>query len=251
MERRTFLKGIGFLSVCPLCSSLGVAEEGHWSYSGEVGPERWGVLSTSNIACGAGSQQSPLDLAGATGANLSTLELSWHNRRAEIIDNGHTIQINVPSGSMLTTGAISYELLQFHFHSPSEHLVQGRRFAMEVHFVHQRNGGDGLGVIGVFLDRGKSNPVFAKIAAGFPTTAKGKARIIDGADPNGLLPKSLKYWKYEGSLTTPPCSEVVDWMIMTDPIQAAAADIDKFTALYPMNARPIQGSNRRFVLRSN
>jgi carbonic anhydrase len=249
MQRRELLKGLTALSLCPICAGLAKAAEGaHWSYEGEAGPDHWGDLATENAACSAGSQQSPLDIVGATKAELPALKLSWLPTGGKIINNGHTIQLNVPAGSTLTAGDAVYDLVQFHFHAPSEHLVDGKRFPMEVHFVHKKQGDGGLGVLGVFLAAGAANAAFAAIANAFPPGHEQEAEAPPEANPNALLPAAATYWKYEGSLTTPPCSEVVDWMVLTDPIDVAQADIDKFTALFPMNARPAQPANRRFVL---
>jgi carbonic anhydrase len=249
MHRRELLKGFLVLGACPLCARLAFAAEGeHWSYEGEAGPDHWGGLAKENAACSAGSQQSPLDIVGATEAEIPELKPSWLTGGGKIVNNGHTIQLNVPPGSTLTAGGDVYDLVQFHFHAPSEHLVGGRHFPMEVHFVHRKQGNGGLGVVGVFFDAGEPNAAFAAIAGAFPPGHEEEAEAPEGADPNGLLPQSLKYWKYEGSLTTPPCSEVVDWMVLTDPIKVAQADVDKFTAFFPMNARPAQPANRRFIL---
>ncbi|MGX5806163.1 carbonic anhydrase [Bradyrhizobium sp. Arg314] len=252
MDRRSLLKGLAAASLCPLCVSRGFASEGlHWSYEGETGPDHWGSLAAENAACSVGSQQSPIDIAGATKADLPPLKFAWQKRGGKMVNNGHTIQLNVPPGGKLTVGDAQYELVQFHFHAPSEHLVGGKHYPMEAHFVHQKAGGKGLGVIGVFIDEGAANHTFKAIAGAFPKAADSEADAPDDASPQNLLPRSLKYWKYAGSLTTPPCAETVDWMVCKSPITADKADIAKFTALYPMNARPAQPIDRRFVLRSS
>jgi carbonic anhydrase len=226
------------------------ADDAHWSYEGEAGPDHWGALAKENAACSAGGQQSPVDIIGTTEAQLSELKFAWLKGGGRMVNNGHTIQLNVPAGSTLSVGDTRYELVQFHFPGPSEHLLEGKHFAMEAHFVHKRDGGGGLGVVGVFLVAGGSNAAFAAIAAAFPQEKGEEADAPASADPNGMLPQSLKYWKYEGSLTTPPCTEVVDWMVLTDPIRVAKADVNRFQALFPMNARPVQPANRRFILHS-
>ncbi|MFC0804795.1 carbonic anhydrase [Ensifer sp. P24N7] len=249
MERRNFLKGMALLAACPLCVKPTFAAEGaHWGYEGDAGPARWGSLSKENSACSLGSQQSPLNITGSIEAELPDLAIDW-KRGGSIVNNGHTIQVNAAPGGLLRRGDRAYELLQYHFHAPSEHLVDGRNFAMEVHFVHRHAESDALGVLGVFLVPGAANPAFTALAAAFPRQA-GQENQVAGVDPSGLLPTSLEYWSYEGSLTTPPCSEIVDWMIAMDPVEVDAADIKKFTALYSANARTTVPSNRRYILRS-
>lgn len=177
----------------------------------------------------------------------------------------------MPDGSLLRVGRASYEMIEFHFHSPSEHAVDGKRAAMEIHFVHRqaKNGGFGsdpvhggndwqaepraatqsFGVVGVFIEPGLANAAFAEIAKSMPPQAGGEASIM--VAPTALLPRSLRYWTYAGSLSTPACSEVVTWMVLREPIRVAQADIDRFRALYPNSARPLQPRNRRFVLQSH
>jgi carbonic anhydrase len=247
MQRRNFIKGFIALGACAICARAGFADEGvHWAYEGKDGPEHWGALDGANAACSAGAQQSPLNLTGAIKSDIPQIGIHW-KAGGTIVNNGHAVQIDVPDGSTLTRGGKTYDLLQFHFHAPSEHLVEGKTFPMEVHFVHKDRESGGLGVLGVFLAPGAKNETFASLAAVIPAETGGKALVKD-VDPNSLLPDSLAYWSYEGSLTTPPCSEIVDWMVAREPLQVAASDIDKFTALYPMNARPVLAPNRRFIL---
>jgi len=250
MERRDFLRSLALLAACPLCVKTAYAAEGvHWSYEGQEGPEHWGSLSKENSACSAGSQQSPIDIRGAIKADLPDLGLDWKSG-GSIVNNGHTIQVKAAPGGTLKRGDTTYDLVQYHFHAPSEHLVDGKNFAMEVHFVHKHAESGALGVFGVFMTPGATNETFAELAAKFPQKP-GEELALDAVDPAGLLPRSLKYWAYEGSLTTPPCSEIVDWMVAMGPIEVAAADIEKFTALYSMNARPALSANRRYVLSSS
>ncbi|WEX73881.1 carbonic anhydrase [Sinorhizobium numidicum] len=250
MERRDFIKRLALLAACPLCVKTAYAAEGvHWSYEGEAGPEHWGSLSNENSACSSGSQQSPLDIRGAIKADIPDLALNWKSG-GTILNNGHTIQVKAAPGGTLRRGDKPYELVQYHFHAPSEHLVEGKSFPMEVHFVHKHAETGALGVLGVFLVPGAANATFASLAAAFPQKA-GEETALPDVDPSGLLPASLKYWAYEGSLTTPPCSEIVDWTVAQDPIEVDAADIERFTALYSMNARPALVSNRRYILSSS
>jgi carbonic anhydrase len=173
--------------------------------------------------------------------------MRWRKRPDTIVNNGHTVQLNFAEGDTLTVGDRSYALTQFHFHHPSEHVIGGKAFAMEAHFVHAA--ADGLAVVGVFLAPGRSNAVFNKIVSTMPLEEGPPVPADHAIDPNGLLPARRAYYRYEGSLTTPPCSETVDWLVLADRIEVAEADIARFAKLYPMNARPVQARNRRFILR--
>jgi len=139
--------------------------------------------------------------------------------------------------------------VQVHFHRPSEHLIGGKNFPMEAHFVHRADSG-ALAVVGVLLAEGKPNAAFGQIVATMPAKQGAAVEADAGINPNGLLPTKLNYYRYEGSLTTPPCSEIVEWLLLTTPIQVAASDVASFAKLYPMNARPAQKDNRRYVLQS-
>jgi len=251
MDRRHLLKGLVGLALCPLCSSKGFAAEGaHWSYEGATGPEKWGDLDAAAKVCSAGSQQSPIDIGAAIKAQLPPLRIGWAKKADTIVNNGHTIQLNFGAGSTLSLGKENYTLVQFHFHRPSEHTIDGKNYPMEVHFVH-RNAAGGLAVIGVLMATGKANPTFGKIVATMPQHEGPETKADPMIDPSRLLPANLSYYRYTGSLTTPPCSEVVEWLLLTTPIQVAEADVAGFAKLYAMNARPVQKGNRRYVLRSS
>ena len=247
MHRRNFIKGMALAAACPLCTAAARADMSHWGYDGEAGPEHWGALADANKSCVAGAQQSPINLTGATHAELALPSMTWDPTGAKMINNGHTLQVNLPQGGTLKVGPSSYNLVQYHFHAPGEHLVDGKRYPMEVHFVHKKVGTGGLGVLGLFLVPGAPNATFAELAKRFPSH-EGDQSAVDDVNPADLLPTALQYWRYEGSLTTPPCSEIVDWMVLETPLNVAASDIAKFTALYDRNARPVAELNRRFVL---
>ena len=250
MHRRQLLKAFAGVAVCPLCASIGFAEEGHhWGYEGEAGPDKWGGLDAADAACSTGSQQSPIDITGAISARLPPLKLNWTKRPDTIVNNGHTIQLNFAQGNTLHLGDRSFGLTQFHFHHPSEHFVDGKRFAMEAHFVHAAEAG-GLAVLGVFIVPGKVNAVFNKIVSTMPQGEGPPVPADATVNPDGLLPVQRAYYHYEGSLTTPPCSQTVDWLVLTHHVEAAEADIARFAKLFPMNARPVQKLDRRFILTS-
>jgi carbonic anhydrase len=250
MNRRHALKVLAGLALCPVCASAGFAAEGaHWSYEGATGPTHWGDVDAASKVCSVGAQQSPIDIQNSIKSQLPPLQIAWPKKPDMIVNNGHTIQVNADPGNSLTVGTSKYELLQYHFHHPSEHLIAGKAYAMEVHFVHRDTGGN-LAVIGALMAAGKTNPAFGKIAAAMPGKEGPAVKMASAADPNQMLPASRGYYRYSGSLTTPPCSEVVNWLVLREPIQVAKADIDAFAKLFPMNARPVQKDNRRFVLSS-
>lgn len=248
MDRRHALKALAGLALCPVCAPKTFAAEGsHWSYAGATGPDKWGELDAASKVCAVGTQQSPVDITGPIKAQLPPLKIAWGKTVDTIVNNGHTIQVNAAEGSTLTVGKDAYTLLQFHFHRPSEHLIGGKSFPMEAHFVH-RNAAGGLAVVGALMATGRSNPVFNKIVGTMPAQQGPAVKADAGINPNGLLPSERDYYRYPGSLTTPPCSETVEWLLLTNPIQVAEADVGAFTKLYPMNARPVQQVNRRSLL---
>lgn len=243
-NRRTIL--LGLLS-CPICASLARAADGPaWSYEGADGPAHWGELDPSFRACAVGNAQSPIDLKDAIKADFGRVNIDWKPQAYALVNNGHTIQANAKPGSFVSVANETYALQQFHFHAPSEHAVNGVRTAMEVHFVHAGAGGR-YAVIGALMKTGAANPAFGAIIAAAPRTL-GETVLRRVIDPHQLIPAKSEIYRYEGSLAAPPCSEVVDWNIFMRPVEVAAGDIAAFRALYPMNARPLQPRNRRFVL---
>jgi carbonic anhydrase len=231
-----------------MCASIGFASEHHWAYEGETGPDKWGGLDPADAPCAAGGQQSPVDITDVINARQPALHISWRKRPDKMINNGHTIQLSFAEGGALQMGDRRYTLQQLHFHHPSEHLVEGKRFAMEAHFVHAAD--EGLAVIGVLMVAGNPNAVFKRIVSTMPSEEGATVPADPAIDPGRLLPAQRPYYHYEGSLTTPPCSETVDWIVLTHPIEVDGDDIARFAKLYPMNARPVQKHDRRFILSS-
>lgn len=222
----------------------------HWGYDGAEGPDNWASLSSDYGAC-AGTSQSPIDIetGAAIKAGYPAATLGWTGFTPEVLNNGHTIQVNTGGkGGSLTAGGKTYNLLQFHFHHLSEHTINGKHAPMEVHFVHQSAEGD-LFVVGVMIREGQPNPVLDAIWPLIPkagNTAAGSVEI----DPADLMSDRRAAYRYKGSLTTPPCSEIVTWHVMAGAVTASKDQIAAFKALYPNNYRPIQPGNRRFVLTS-
>lgn len=195
-----------------------------------------------------GLQQSPIDIVAPIKSQLPPIKFNWAKGADTIVNNGHSIQLNFAPGSTLMVGDKKFNLVQVHFHRPSEHMVAGKSFPMEAHFVHAAESGSGLAVVGVLMSTGKPNAAFAKIVATMPANEGPPVKADPGFNPNGMLPKKLSYYRYSGSLTTPPCSETVEWLLLTTPITVADTDVAAFAKLYPLNARPVQRDNRRFVL---
>ena len=247
LSRRSFLRvsGVAAVAACPVCRAALAAEGIPWNYE-ETG--RWGELSPEFQACGTGAEQSPIDLANPIPSALGDVAIEWQTAPGVVENNGHTIEIKTAPGSAAEIAGMRYDLVQFHFHHPSEHSLDGERLAMEAHFVH-RSGTGGLAVIGVFLVPGAENTTLAKIWAEVPAT-EGEAEVDGPIDLTPLLPTTRAYYRYAGSLTTPPCSETVLWTVFAEPVEISEAQIAAFAALYPMNARPVQEINRRFLLGS-
>ena len=219
------------------------AEGAHWTYDD---PQHWGAHDETAKACALGAEQSPIDLTDAVKADTRPPKLGWKPQAYEIVNNGHTIQANVAAGGGSHLDGRKFELTQFHFHTPSEHAIGGKRTAMEAHFVHAGDNGDLL-VVGAFLVAGRANKAFSALMAAAPKE-ESKTALKAPLDASALLPKGKKFFRYEGSLTTPPCSEVVHWNVFAEPVAVAQADIDAFKTLFPMNARPLQPTHRRILL---
>lgn len=200
--------------------------------------------------CSLGQRQSPIDLPAAPVANLQKLSFHYDETALEVENTGTTIEVAAEPGNFLKIGKETYELVQFHFHTPSEHRRQGEEFPMELHFVHRNALGE-LAVVGVFLAEGAANPVIQQIWDNAP--ASHGTHEVEGAtiDPEDLLPDNREFYRYAGSLTTPPCSEGVRWHVMHDAIEVSAAQVDEFRAFFPLNARPLQPLNGRPVLSSD
>lgn len=261
VNRRTALQflAVGAASVCPICAAFAGADTPkaggakshalHWGYDGNVGPEHWGQLQADFRVCDLGLEQTPIDLKAAMRAEVGAVEPSFREIPLAILNNGHTIQVNCATGCHTVINGTRYDLLQFHFHHPSEHLLSGKRFDLELHFVHRSAAGE-LAVLGVFIQPGAANGALEPIWAAMPAR-EGPVRETGVAiKPASLLPSSKSAFRYAGSLTTPPCSEGVLWTVFKDPIEASPAQVRQFAQLFPMNARPIMPLNRRFLLES-
>lgn len=222
----------------------------HWGYEGEASPEHWGDLNPEFIKCSTGTRQSPIDIREGIAVDLQPIGFDYKVSSFAVIDNGHTVQVNVGAGSSIQIMGRRYELLQFHFHRPSEERINGRQFDMVIHLVHKDSEGR-LAVVAVLLDRGSVNPLMQTVWANLPLEKNELVPAQIQLDLNQLLPESRLYYTYMGSLTTPPCSEGVLWMVLKSPVQVSTQQINIFSRLYPMNARPVQPTHGRLIKESN
>ncbi|MDA0262244.1 MAG: carbonic anhydrase [Proteobacteria bacterium] len=258
-DRRRFLRGLGaagLAAACPMCLAA-IAESAttgesshaapHWGYEGEGAPDRWGSLQPNFKVCDLGLEQSPIDLNGAITADVGGVDTRFAEMRLRILNNGHTIQVNCDAGSYSNIRGERYELAQFHFHHPSEHLLSGKNFELECHFVH-RSAAGALAVLGVFVKAGAANDALAPIWNAMPTKEAPELGAGSSIRPADLLPRERGYYRYRGSLTTPPCSEGVLWTVYKQPIEASPEQIRRFAALFPVNARPAMPLHRRYLI---
>lgn len=248
----------GFSSACfallLLSSCVGSPDPApEWSYEGATGPAHWGDLRPEYALAQEGKRQSPIDInvAATVAAEQAPIEVSYDPATLEIFNNGHTIEDDYHEGGKISVDGHEYELAQFHFHSPSEHTINGEHFPMEMHLVHKDAEGM-LAVVGVMIAEGRTNEVFARVGPYAPIEP-GRAEHVEGIeiDATDLLPESLASFRYSGSLTTPPCSEDVRWLLLRTPIEASKEQIARFQTIYFGNNRPTQPLNDRKVIASN
>lgn len=228
----------------------GHASTVHWSYEGEGGPLSWGKLSPANAKCDLGERQSPIDIRDGIRVDLDPLTFDYKSSQFSVIDNGHTIQVNMGAGNYINVSGRSYGLVQFHFHKPSEERINGRGSEMVVHLVH-KDGEGKLAVVAVLIERGKAHPLIQSVWNNLPLEKNEAVNALSNMDLSQLLPKGREYYTYMGSLTTPPCSEGVLWLVMKETIEMAPEQLSIFSRLYPMNARPIQKHAGRLIKESN
>lgn len=222
----------------------------NWGYAGAGAPERWSTIKPENALCASGSRQSPIDIRDGIKVQLDPVQFDYRPSGFRVIDNGHTVQVNVSAGNTIEITGKRYELVQFHFHRPSEERINGRSFDMVVHMVHKDMEGR-LAVVAVLLTRGAAHPAVQAVWNNLPLEREQEVEAALPIDPAKLLPDDPRYITYMGSLTTPPCTEGVLWIVMKTPVQISAEQIAIFSRLYPMNARPVQPYNGRLIKESN
>jgi carbonic anhydrase len=224
-----------------------------WSYQAPTGPAQWGDLDPAYAACKTGTSQSPIDIETkdvTPSGDLAPIRFNYQLSPLKIINNGYTVQVNYDSGSSITVNGEAYELIQFHFHHPSETRIDGQTFDLELHLVH-RNAQGKLAVVAVLLKSGAQNPPLRELWNYLPKDigheAEHKKVQLNAAD---FLPNDRNYYRFSGSLTIPPCTEGVTWFVMKTPVEVSPTQIAAFANLYPLNARPIQPLNGRSVTKS-
>ena len=221
-----------------------------WSYEGETGPANWGKINPAWAKCGSGNRQSPIDIRDGMKVELEQISFDYHPSTFNVTDNGHTVQVMVGSGNFLTVQNRMYELIQFHFHRPSEERINGKGYEMVVHLVH-KDGEGRIAMLALLLERGKSQPVIQTVWNNLPLEKLETLAPAVVLDPMELLPARRDYFTFMGSMTTPPCQEGVLWLVMKEPIQASPAQMALFSRLYPLNSRPIQPGSGRIIKESN
>jgi|SRR5947209_2119244 len=234
---------------------IGNAQEHHaqhaWDYTNARGPSHWGDLKPAYAPCKTGHEQSPIDITEVKKADLPAIEFDYRPSPLHIVDNGHTVMVNYVSGSSIRVAGRRYELKQFHFHRPSEEKINGKGFDMSLHLVHVSESGK-LAVVAVLLQQGEDTSPITELWKNLPQeTTRNNLSSPLHINASLMLPPDRNYFTYTGSLTTPPCSEGVTWFVLTHPVSVSAADIRRFSELYPNNARPTQPLGNRIVLESH
>jgi carbonic anhydrase len=229
------------------CGSAFAASAAHWDYSGAEGPEHWSHLSPDYSAC-SGKNQSPIDLTGFIKADLKPIRFAYQAGGTDIVNNGHMVQVNYAPGSKIEVDGHVFELQQFHFHAPSEDHIKGKSFPMEAHLVHSDKDGT-LAVVAVMITEGVPNAALEAAWAKMPEKEGDKQPITAAVSAVSLLPAKRDYYRFDGSLTTPPCTEGVWWLVMKKPVSASREEIERFRqVMHHPNNRPLQPVNARAVL---
>jgi carbonic anhydrase len=236
------------LAIYSLSGFVIAGEQPHWTYTGSHGPENWGELSPEYVQCKVGVNQSPIDITNPVEASLPALQVNYSSSTTTLVNNGHTAQANVAPGSYFMDGGEKFELVQFHMHAPSEHRVNGKSFLMETHFVHQNAGGQ-LAVVAVLHSEGDRRSNMKAFTAAIPTELNKPVPYRLSLSSVGLGYGDTAYYRYNGSLTTPPCSEGVRWYVLKEPRPISVEQQKTFINLIGKDARGPQPLNARVVLK--
>ncbi len=246
---KKFLQNSSLLISLLSFSALATETPHHWDYGNDPeGPKEWAKLTPEFGAC-SGKNQTPINLDGFIEADLKPIKFAYNAGEQEIVNNGHTIMVNYQAGSHIVVDGIDFQLKQFHFHAPSENQITGKSFPMEGHFVHADKDGN-LTVVAVMYKEGSANPAFDYLWKNMPSKAGDKVALDSKENVINLLPKDHAYYRFSGSLTTPPCTEGVRWIVMKHAVSVSKAQIEAFSKVmgHPNN-RPLQPVNAREILK--
>jgi carbonic anhydrase len=221
----------------------------HWAYEGEFGPANWSKINADWAKCSTGNRQSPIDIRDGMKVDLEQIGFDYRPSAFNVQDNGKTVQVTMGGGNFLNVGNRMYELVQFHFHRPSEERINGKGYEMVMHLVH-KDGEGRLAVLALLLERGKPQPAIQTVWNNLPLEKGDVTSPSIVLDPNDLLPQRRDYFTYMGSISEPPCTENVLWLVMKEPVQASPAQMALFSRLYPLNARPVQPASGRIIKES-
>ena len=226
--------------------------EPHWEHEGDNGPQNWAKLKPEFSTCATGKRQSPVHIleTDTVPGPAEVLKFDYQPSGGSVVNNGHTVQVDLAGNNTLYVRGSAYKLIQFHFHHPAEERVNYKGFSMVAHLVHKNEEGQ-LAVVAVLIDPGAANPLIEQVWTRMPLDVKDRVGLPAGLiDMNQLLPMDQRYYQFIGSLTTPPCTEGVLWLVMKQPMTVSRDQLKLFTKLYPMNARPVQALNGRLVRES-
>lgn len=219
----------------------------HWGYEGDIRPEKWSELSPEYAGCKIGKNQSPVDIEHTYSTSLEPLDIHYSIAPQDMVNNGHTIQVTPANDSgYLQLANDRYALKQFHFHSPSENLIKGKSFPLEGHFVHSDKNGNLL-VMAVMFEAGAQNKQIDLLLDSLAAVGASK-HLNEPVEVDALLPKQHGYYRFAGSLTTPPCSEGVTWIVLKTPVTVSETQIKRFESVLHHNNRPVQPLNGRLVV---
>lgn len=230
--------------------ALSAGSEPSWSYQGPRGPSTWGRLHKDWTLCSTGRRQAPINIVATQKENLPVLDFQYQPSLLRVLNDGHTVQVNVAPGSILKIGGDSYRLVEFHFHLPGEVQIKGKGFDMSMHLVHVNDAGE-QAIVAVPFREGRKNEVLQPLWQNLPKVITPERVITEQQlNPAGLLPTKRGYYSFDGSLAVPPCSEGVRWFVLKEPVDVSKGQLFRLKAIFHKNARPVQPSNGRIVKES-
>jgi carbonic anhydrase len=247
LSAQWILRATILLSVFAVSNSTNAAD---WAYSGEHGPSNWGKLQRDYATCDTGKQQSPINVVETKKQKLPPIEFQYRATPLRIVNDGHTVRVRFSNGSKMLIGKDRFTLQQMHFHIPGGDQIQGEEFAMAMHFLHKSSTG-GLAAVVVLFREGAEHTALAKLLANMPTHKSSEQLLAKiTTDATQFLPVEHSYYSYAGSLTAPPCTEGVTWLVLKQPLTLSAEQLGRLRTFFPLNARPVQPRHARVVKES-